>query len=61
MGIIKKFIIQVHADGFGWQEFESSAEPSIEGGWLNIRLPNGNCCFQLDRVSQYTIRYELEE
>lgn len=61
MAIINKFIITVHQDGFGWENFESKEHPQIDDGWLTIKLSNGLRSYNLQKVNQYTVRFETEE
>lgn len=61
MAKINKFLISVHQDGFSWENFESKENPVIHDGWLIIKLSNGLRSYNLQRVNQYTVRYETEE
>lgn len=61
MAKINKFLISVHQDGFSWENFESKVEPVIKDGWLTVQLQNGYRSYNLQKVNQYTVRFETEE
>ncbi len=61
MAKINKFLISVHQDGFSWENFESKVEPVIKDGWLTVQLQNGSRSYNLQKVNQYTVKFDTEE
>lgn len=61
MAIINKFIISVYQDGFTGKALNRKSITEISDGRLIIKLSNGFRSYNLQKVSQYAVRFETEE